>query len=60
VQKLAEYLNCILQGMSISAREGATFEKLMQIARTTLRLWPELSKLNPFPQFPRCTNTPGS
>ena len=44
VQKLAEYLNCILQGMSISAREGATFEKLMQIARTTLRLWPELVK----------------
>ncbi|MBD5749980.1 TetR/AcrR family transcriptional regulator, partial [Citrobacter freundii] len=30
--------------MSISAREGATFEKLMQIARTTLRLWPELVK----------------
>ncbi|GAB7435762.1 hypothetical protein OUHCRE9_45700 [Enterobacter hormaechei subsp. hoffmannii] len=44
VQKLAEYLNCILQGMSISAREGATFEKLMQIAHTTLRLWPVLVK----------------
>lgn len=43
-QKLAEFLNCILQGMSISAREGATFEKLMQISRTTLRLWPELLK----------------
>lgn len=43
-QKLAEFLNCILQGMSISAREGATFEKLMQITHTTLRLWPELLK----------------
>ncbi|HGY7188655.1 TPA: TetR/AcrR family transcriptional regulator, partial [Escherichia coli] len=26
------------------AREGASLEKLMQIARTTLRLWPELLK----------------
>ncbi|HBB1278990.1 TPA: TetR/AcrR family transcriptional regulator, partial [Escherichia coli] len=25
-------------------REGASLEKLMQIARTTLRLWPELLK----------------
>ncbi|MCZ4674882.1 TetR family copper-responsive transcriptional repressor ComR [Citrobacter sedlakii] len=44
VQHLAEYLNCILQGMSISAREGASFDTLMQITRTTLRLWPELLK----------------
>lgn len=44
VQSLAQYLNCILQGMSISAREGATCETLMQIIRTTLRLWPELLK----------------
>ena len=41
---LAEFLNCIIQGMSISAREGASLEKLMQIAGTTLRLWPELLK----------------
>ncbi|MSK54992.1 TetR/AcrR family transcriptional regulator, partial [Escherichia coli] len=33
-----------IQGMSISAREGASLEKLMQIVRTTLRLWPELVK----------------
>lgn len=44
VQHFAEYLNCILQGMSISAREGASFDTLMQITRTTLRLWPELLK----------------
>ncbi|HHU9842175.1 TPA: TetR family copper-responsive transcriptional repressor ComR, partial [Escherichia coli] len=44
VTHLAEFLNCIIQGMSISAREGASLEKLMQIARTTLRLWPELLK----------------
>ncbi|QRG80882.1 TetR family copper-responsive transcriptional repressor ComR [Citrobacter sp. R56] len=43
-QSLAEFLNCILQGMSISAREGATFEKLMLITHTTLKLWPELLK----------------
>lgn len=44
VQYLAEYLSCILQGMSISAREGASFDKLQQITHTTLRLWPELLK----------------
>ncbi|PLL01204.1 TetR family transcriptional regulator, partial [Klebsiella pneumoniae] len=29
-------------GMSISAREGADFDKLMQITDTTLRLWPQV------------------
>ncbi len=38
VRQLAQFLNCILQGMSISAREGADFTKIMQIAETTLRL----------------------
>ncbi len=40
VAQLAQFLNCVLQGMSISAREGADFDKLMQITDTTLRLWP--------------------
>jgi hypothetical protein len=31
--------------MSISAREGATLEKLQNISDTTLRLWPELLKI---------------
>ena len=42
VRQLAQFLNCILQGMSISAREGADFTKIMQIAETTLRLWPQV------------------
>ncbi|WP_318368314.1 TetR/AcrR family transcriptional regulator [Enterobacter sp.] len=41
---LAQFLSCILQGMSVSAREGASLETLMQITHTTLRLWPELVK----------------
>lgn len=41
---LAQFLSCILQGMSVSAREGASLETLMQITRTTLRLWPEMVK----------------
>ena len=41
-QELSQYLSCILQGMSISAREGADFTKIMQIAETTLRLWPQV------------------
>ncbi|SCC25483.1 transcriptional regulator, TetR family [Kosakonia oryzendophytica] len=43
-QALAQFLGCILQGMSISAREGASCEKLLQITKTTLRLWPDLIK----------------
>ncbi len=42
VRQLAQFLNCVLQGMSISAREGADFTRLMQIADTTLRLWPQI------------------
>jgi hypothetical protein len=42
---LAQYLNCVLQGMSISAREGASLDKLQSISQTTLRLWPELLKI---------------
>jgi hypothetical protein len=44
VKELALFLGCILQGMSISAREGASFETLMQIIETTLRLWPQMVK----------------
>ncbi|MDR9891758.1 TetR/AcrR family transcriptional regulator [Pseudenterobacter timonensis] len=43
-EALAQYLNCILQGMSISAREGADLAKLKLICDTTLRLWPEMLK----------------
>jgi len=45
VCELALFLSCILQGMSISAREGASYEKLMSISDTTLRLWPQMLKL---------------
>lgn len=42
VNELALFLSCVLQGMSISAREGASFDTLMQITRTTLGLWPHM------------------
>ncbi|MFW0766533.1 TetR/AcrR family transcriptional regulator [Trabulsiella odontotermitis] len=42
IKALAQFLSCILQGMSISARDGASFESLMQITNTTLRLWPQI------------------
>ncbi len=42
IQALNTYLCCILQGMSLSAREGASYEDLMKIVNTTLRLWPNL------------------
>ena len=39
---LAQFLSCVIYGMSVSARDGASEEKLMQIIHTTLRLWPAL------------------
>ena len=45
VRNLAKYLCCIIQGMSISAIENASYEELMQIVKTTLRLLPELKKI---------------
>ena len=42
VLQLVQFLNCMLQGMSISAREGADFATLKQISDTTLRLWPQI------------------
>jgi len=45
IPALAQFLNCILQGMSISAREGATLEDLQQIIRTTFSLWPRMLEL---------------
>jgi AcrR family transcriptional regulator len=44
IGELAQFLNCILQGMSISAREGASLETLLQITDTTMRLWPQMLK----------------
>ncbi|MCT4712900.1 TetR/AcrR family transcriptional regulator [Enterobacteriaceae bacterium H11S18] len=41
---LAKYLCCIIQGMSVSARENASYEELLSIVQTTMRLWPELKK----------------
>ncbi len=44
IHALSDYLNCILQGMSVSAREGADYDALMRITKTTLDLLPELIK----------------
>lgn len=44
VQRMADFLSCIVQGMSVSARDGASLETLMQIIHITLRLWPALIK----------------
>ncbi|HKM97536.1 MAG TPA: TetR/AcrR family transcriptional regulator [Buttiauxella sp.] len=45
VRKLAKYLCCIIQGMSVSARENASYDELLQIVNTTMRLMPELKKI---------------
>lgn len=40
---LARYLSCILQGMSVRARDGATREELDDIISTMMALWPGLT-----------------
>lgn len=44
IDHVTDYLCCILQGMSVSAREGASFATLKQVVETTLRILPELIK----------------
>ena len=39
---LVRFVGCILHGMSVSAREGATCAELQQIIHTLMRLWPQL------------------
>ncbi|MGP2471197.1 TetR/AcrR family transcriptional regulator [Yersinia sp. 2540 StPb PI] len=42
VARVAQYLSCILQGMSVRAREGATLIELGCIIDTFINLWPVL------------------
>jgi len=43
-EHLAKYLSCIIRGMSVSARDGASYEELLNLVKTTIRLLPELVK----------------
>lgn len=45
VPTLAKYLTCILQGMSVQARDGATHEDLDAIVSLLMKVWPELVRL---------------
>lgn len=42
IQRLTRYLCCLLHGMSVSARDGASFEGLNHIVQTTLAIFPAL------------------
>ncbi|MFK8259299.1 TetR/AcrR family transcriptional regulator [Erwinia sp. AnSW2-5] len=44
VSALAAYLCCLLQGMSVRAREGATHAELDQLIDTLMLQWPVLSQ----------------
>ncbi|CCK12795.1 transcriptional regulator, TetR family [Cronobacter sakazakii 680] len=39
---LVRFISCLVHGMSVSAREGATQEELIEIVNMTMRLWPHL------------------
>ncbi|MBP2171495.1 AcrR family transcriptional regulator [Erwinia toletana] len=43
VNQIASYLSCVLQGMSVRAREGASRHQLDGIIDTMMRLWPTLA-----------------
>ncbi|RWR03647.1 TetR family transcriptional regulator [[Pantoea] beijingensis] len=45
VKAISRYLSCVLQGMSVRAREGATCGELDEIVDTVLHLWPTLSQM---------------
>ncbi len=40
---LASYLACVLQGMSVRAREGASRDDLDGIVDTQMAIWPALA-----------------
>lgn len=44
INRLTSYLGCLLQGMSVRAREGATREELDDIITTLMLQWPVLSR----------------
>lgn len=41
--QLAKYLACTLQGMSVQARDGASYQQLDNIISTLLHAWPHLA-----------------
>lgn len=41
---VAKYLSCTIRGMSVSARDGASYEELLSLVKTTIRLLPGLIK----------------
>jgi len=45
VPALAAFLGCLLQGMSVRAREGATYAELNELIDTLMLQWPTLSRL---------------
>lgn len=42
-EALSRYLSCMLQGMSVRAREGASCEEHNGIIDTMMALWPKLA-----------------
>lgn len=45
IDALSRYLACMLQGMSVRAREGASREDLDSIIDTLMAMWPTLTGL---------------
>ena len=45
IESLSRYLACMLQGMSVRAREGALRKDLDSIIDTLMAMWPTLTGL---------------
>ena len=45
IKAIAAWLSCLLQGMSVRAREGATAAELNSLVDTLMQQWPMLSRL---------------
>lgn len=42
---LAKYIICVIEGMSVQAREGASREDLLRLLDATMMVWPRLSQV---------------
>lgn len=47
IPSLAKYLTCLMQGMSVQARDGASHDELNSIVSKLMSVWPELLNAEP-------------
>jgi hypothetical protein len=44
IEALAAFVNALVRGLAVQARDGASREKLLEIGRVAMEAWPVVSK----------------